>query len=121
MKAVAVDFDGVLHQYTHWTPVDRVEGPPVEGAVDWLNRVGRRYWVVVHTARAREPGAGEAVGRWLAEQGVRRDFAVTAEKPDALIYLDDRAWRFQGAFPTLNEIGRFTPWKPTHHQTGESA
>ena len=40
------------------------------------------------------------------------DVRLTAKKPPALIYLDDRAIRFTGpgSFPTVDDIWKAKPW-----------
>jgi hypothetical protein len=41
-------------------------------------------------------------------------------KPAALIYIDDRAWRFEGTFPTSDEIHRARPWNKPDPKGGRS-
>lgn len=124
--SIAVDFDGVLHSYTSpWVAEDVIPDPPVDGAIAWLLEMVRRFEVVIHTTRGKTADGQEAVRRWLVEHATAhlgeaaRDsgaltmimgLAVTAEKVPALVYIDDRAWRFQGAFPTADEIHRARPW-----------
>lgn len=109
---IAVDFDGVLHSYlSGWQGADIIPDPPVEGAIDWLNEIGVAYDIAILTTRAREQAGAQAVGEWLNEQGVEIDFVVTAVKEPALLYIDDRAWRFSGRFPNLKTIRYAKPWK----------
>lgn len=56
-----------------------------------------------------------AVLRWLHEQSFYlhdAEIKVTAKKPPCLIYLDDRAVRFEGpgTFPTKAQIHAARPW-----------
>lgn len=40
---LAVDFDGVLHQYTTpWSNAATIPDPPVDGAIAWLNETAAR-------------------------------------------------------------------------------
>lgn len=111
---VAVDFDGVIHSYTSpWVGSDVITDPPVEGAIEWLNQVTQYFTVVIHTTRGKTTEGIEAVKSYLLEHGYRveRDaIEVTAIKPPALVYIDDRAWRFEGRFPTRDEIHQARPW-----------
>jgi len=109
---IAVDFDGVLHSYTsEWSGAEHCPDPPVEGAIDWLNTISSKFDVVIHTTRGDQPGGNEAVVAWLRQHGyVGPEPLVTSRKVPALIYIDDRAWRFEGTFPTANEIHRARPW-----------
>lgn len=95
-KTIALDFDGPVHSYlSGWTgeiPVD----PPVRGAREFIaaqRAAGTR--VVVHTCRALTPRGLQGTIDWLARHGIEVD-EVTATKPHANVYIDDRAHRFDG-------------------------
>ena len=112
---VAVDFDGVLHSYTSpWVDAHTIPDPPVEGALAWLMTMARDFDVVIFTTRGKTSAGRDAVFRWLDAHGFDTALisAVTADKPPALIYLDDRAYRFEGpgTFPTAEQIHRAKPW-----------
>jgi hypothetical protein len=112
---VAVDFDGVLHSYTTpWVNAHTIPDPPVEGAIQWLKEIVRDLDVVIFTTRGRTDEGRLAVWRWLVSNGydVGPVLRITDEKPPALIYLDDRAYRFEGpgTFPTAEQVHRAKPW-----------
>lgn len=109
---VAVDFDGVIHSYTTpWQAAEIIPDPPVEGAIDWLNQIVKNFELVIHTTRGKTDAGALAVAEWLVAQGYDGPaFTVTAVKPPALVYIDDRAWRFEGRFPTRQEIHDARPW-----------
>jgi FMN phosphatase YigB (HAD superfamily) len=96
---VAIDFDGTLHPYTNgW------QGHP--GAVDteppdpeWrsaLAQLARQYRLVVFSARAQSEEGRDAIRAWLRYYGLNYFADVTAVKPAAIAYLDDRAVHFDG-------------------------
>jgi hypothetical protein len=112
---IAVDFDGVIHSYTSpWVSAEVIPDPPVEGAIEWLTEIAKKFEVVIFTTRGQTLAGRQAVGQWLRNQGCEwpRGMGprVTAEKPPALVYIDDRAWRFEGTFPTAHEIHMARPW-----------
>lgn len=128
---ISVDFDGVLHAYTSgWKGASVIPDGPVSGAIEWLCdlvdplRGEDALKVVVCSARARRPWGWWAVRRWLREQifehygcdQVRADdvwssIRVTSTKPAAIVYVDDRAWRFDGKhFPSSEELRAHRPW-----------
>jgi hypothetical protein len=112
---IAVDFDGVLHSYTTpWLSADMIPDPPVPGAIEWLNEITKRLTVVIHTTRGKDgsPFGRDAVQEWLRANGyVGPELLVTDHKIPALVYLDDRALRFDGTnFPTADEVHRLRPW-----------
>jgi hypothetical protein len=112
-KTLAVDFDGVLHMYT--TPIEvgeqhLVHDDPVPGAKEWLEEMTQHFHVVIYTARHLSKGGLEAAKTWMKKWGFP-DLEVTGTKPGAVMYVDDRAWLFDGKnFPTVEEIKNFKPW-----------
>lgn len=114
-KTIAVDFDGVLHAYTSpWTRPEEINDGPVPGAIEFLCATAERFEVVIFSVRATEEDGRHAIMGWLAQHGLPPDVAtrlrLTCEKPKAVVYLDDRAWRFDGAFPSLDALDAFVPW-----------
>lgn len=120
---VAVDFDGVIHRYdSPWVDAETIPDPPVDGAIEWLNAIADDFDVVIFTTRGATLEGRIAVGEWLDNLGFTRYREVTAHKVAALIYLDDRAMRFDGKhFPTPTEIHQARPWnKPLPNAVPES-
>lgn len=122
---VAVDFDGVLHAYlTPWVNAHTIPDAPIEGAIEWLWRTVQKFDVVIYSTRCKTWRGRRAVKAWLAKysgnlyhesaasRGVE-DVRLSYEKPPALVYLDDRAMRFEGVFPTPQQIHIARPWKAT--------
>lgn len=114
-KTLVVDFDGVLHSYASgWKGPTSIPDPPVPGAFAFLAQAVERFDVAVLSSRSRETGGIDAMKRWLADHGL--DPAVLAKlrfprtKPPAHVYLDDRGWRFEGTFPSVDAIDAFRPW-----------
>lgn len=115
--SIAVDFDGVLHSYTSlWVAPDVIPDPPVDGAIEWLNEIGKDFTVIIFTTRGQTLSGRLAVRAWLRQHGadpdVMKHAEVTAKKSPALVYIDDRAWRFEGpgTFPTRQQIHEARPW-----------
>lgn len=109
---VAVDFDGVIHRYdSPWVSHEHIPDPPVAGAIEWLNRIAEDFDVVIFTTRGATPEGRVAVREWLDNNGFKEYREVTAQKVAALIYLDDRAMRFDGSnFPDAQAIHGARPW-----------
>lgn len=94
---LAIDFDGVLHN-----PLDREPGykmgKPIAGAhaAVWA-LANEGHTLIVHTTRATDKKWSETPKRhvelWLEYFGFPR-MQVTAVKPNADVFLDDRAVRF---------------------------
>lgn len=110
---IAVDFDGVIHRYdTPFIAPETIPDEPVDGAIEWLKQISKDFDVVIFTTRARTTEGVLAVREWLTSRGFGgMPYAVTDRKPAALIYIDDRAYRFDGThFPTKDEIHQARPW-----------
>lgn len=119
---VAVDFDGVIHRYdSPWTKAHHIPDGPVEGAIEWLNETIQKMDIVIFSTRCKTWIGRWAVRRWLRKHagtlyhegpGYRgiEDVTLSYEKPPALVYIDDRAFRFEGTFPSISEIHRLKPW-----------
>lgn len=114
-KTLVVDFDGVLHSYVSgWKGPTAIPDPPVPGALRFLVEAVQRFEVAVLSSRSREAGGIEAMKAWLSEHGLPAEvlgrLRFPRTKPPAHVYLDDRGWRFEGTFPTLEAIDAFEPW-----------
>lgn len=126
---ISIDFDGVLHAYTSgWKGATVIPDGPVPGAIRWLCDLvdplqgDDAVKVVVCSARARRPWGWLAVRAWLKREiiahkgdGFGHDIfdmiSVTSRKPAAIVYVDDRAWRFDGkTFPTAEQLRAHKPW-----------
>lgn len=98
---ICLDFDGVLHRYKHgWTGTKAQEGP-VEGALEFVEwAVDQDFEIVIYSCRdARD------IAAWLREHGFP-ELRVVREKPAAMLYVDDRGYRFAGKFDELRELLR---------------
>lgn len=129
---IAVNFDGVIHQYSRGWQDGTIYDPPMPGALDGLRRLQSTEPVFIFTSRSTEQ-----VAYWLFERG---DFNITWEPPGdhavefwndkdrlyitnrklpARIYLDDRAVRFTGwdqALADLLPTGTAEKGSPTDWQ-----
>lgn len=116
---VAIDVDGVLTLAPYSTAL-RIDGPPREGAVEWLASLLRdsRIEVFLFTTRAAEAStryvAQNALRCWLAEHGLEERLAaclnVIGHKAPAHVYIDDRGWHFDWRYPSADELVAFRPW-----------
>lgn len=130
-KIIAIDFDGVIHSYdSPWVDYDVIPDPPVPGAIEFLDRLIRadRFHVAIFSSRnvptlylgnTHDPNYDPACGiramrKWLIANGLAPELAAQIRfprhKPPAHVIIDDRAIRFEGTFPTLDDLESFVPW-----------
>ena len=108
---VVFDFDGVIHSYiSGWQGIHVATDPPTAGIREAIDDIRNDYRVVVVSTRCSNPLGLETVENYLAEHNIIVD-EITANKPPAIIYIDDRAICFDGKPETLlSKIKAFTPW-----------
>jgi hypothetical protein len=113
-KSICLDFDGVVHSYVRpWTSAEDIWDAPVPGAFDFIrSALAMGYHVVIQSVRANTFAGKKAIQFWLRDQGLECWYLlrVTAEKPKALVYVDDRGYRFTGEWPTVEELVMMQPW-----------
>lgn len=117
-RAVAVDFDGVIHTYDRGWDDGTIYGDFMPGAVEGLTRLMQRYAVLIHTTR--KP---RQVARWIEDRsghGIecttriprggfwneRGYLLVTRRKLPAVAYIDDRGIRFENWDQALADLER---------------
>jgi len=105
VNVIAVDFDGVIHEYERWKG-DAHFDDPIIGAKEHMEKLKDDGWhVIVYTCRSNVQNVKE----FLEEHKIPYD-AINENKfqpPDlnpnkmfADIYLDDRCVRFDGSWST---------------------
>lgn len=100
---IAVDFDGVLHDYK--SPIkDRVMGKPLPGAKEAMEKlVDRGFHVYIHTSKAINESGHSAVLDWLEYYDIPFH-NVTSMKVNAALYIDDKSIYHTGWPSTLQQI-----------------
>ena len=113
-RTVIFDFDGVIHSYTSgWKGIDVIPDEPVSGIREVIDELRNEhgYEVVVVSTRCAETCGIAAIHEWLNKHGIVVD-RVQAEKPPALVVVDDRCICFDGATRGLvDKIRNFRPYR----------
>lgn len=105
---LAVDFDGVCHD-----PLTKRKGyklgQPIPGARVALKQLYKEgAIIVIHSVWADTQQKCEAISNWCRYFDVPYDF-ITNQKPDADVYLDNKAIRFEDWDQALADIRRYHP------------
>jgi hypothetical protein len=99
---IALDFDGVLRA---GQDDDGDDDGWIVGAHAALRRLAESYRVIVFSCRCLDPGGRQDIWLWLSERGADKlVHEVTARKPDAVAYVDDKAVRFRGDWPEVERL-----------------
>jgi hypothetical protein len=109
---IAIDFDGVIHNFDKGYYDGTCYGEPIIGSLEALKNLSTKYKIIVFTAKAKpnrplvngKTGL-ELVRDWLDKHGVL-DYVseITSEKPRAILYIDDNGYRFDSWKNTLQFI-----------------
>lgn len=100
---VGIDFDGVIHKCSKGYYDGTIYDDPVDGVHEALEKISSQYTIIVHTCKARadrglvngKTGV-ELVWEWLKNHDLAKFInKVTAEKPRAAFYIDDKAINFK--------------------------
>ena len=110
---IAVDFDGVLHACSKGYHDGTIYDKPISGSLKAIKQMAQKYKIVVYSAKARQDRplvngktGIELIWEWLEVHGFKEYISdVTAEKPRAICYIDDRAVNFTSWDQTLKFLG----------------
>lgn len=106
VKTLAVDFDGVIHKYSKGWADGAIYDKPMPGALKIMSELTKHgFGIIIHTTRL-NPGVRslaeakqqiQMINQWLKKNGFEKGKhyqAITALKPKASYYIDDRAIKF---------------------------
>jgi phosphoheptose isomerase len=107
---IGIDFDGVIHKCSKGFYDGTIYDDPIEGSLDAIKEIAKNYNIIVYTAKAKPDRplingktGQELVWDWLDKKGFGEYVTeVTSEKPRAVAYIDDKAFRFNNWKDTLN-------------------
>lgn len=113
-KNLAIDFDGVIHNAFKGFYDGTCYGEPLPGALEAIPILAKNYKIIIFTAKAKPDRplingktGTELVSDWLEKYGVLKYVSeITSEKPRAILYIDDNAFRFKNWVDTLEFVSR---------------
>tara|TARA_R110002020_G_scaffold265980_3_gene480821 strand:+ start:3140 stop:4147 length:1008 start_codon:yes stop_codon:yes gene_type:complete len=100
---LAIDFDGVIHNFDKGWHDGTCYGDPIEGSLEAIKKLSEKYNLIIFSAKVRpdrplvdNKTGKELVCEWLKKHGVMKYIQeVTHEKPRAKYYIDDKALEFK--------------------------
>lgn len=109
---LAIDFDGVIHQNSKGFYDGTIYDKPVLGTKEALKFLSKKHTLVIYTCKAisdRPLVDGktgiELVWEWLKKYNMDKYISeITATKPIALFYIDDKGIKFNTWEQTLNDM-----------------
>ncbi len=111
---ICLDFDGVLNNFNHnFISNELIPEEPITGARDWCWDVWdtEKADLIISSGRCQSPLGIAAIETWLEKWGFP-PMPVYPVKPVAHVYIDDRAYRFNGDWSTVDveDFIKFRPW-----------
>ena len=109
IKNLAIDFDGVLHDNDKGFYDGTCYGNMIQGTYEALSSLSKKYNIIIYSAKAKpsrplvngKTGV-ELVWDWLETNNLSIFVKeVTAEKPRAVAYIDDKAIHFTSWSETI--------------------
>lgn len=123
---IAIDFDGVIHDYTEGWQDGSIYGNLVPGFFEWVDRTKEAFRLVVYSSRSKTSAGVRQMSEWLMHKHLDwcREHGVTPpgpfliefehEKPAAWVTIDDRVIRFDGDWEaaeiSVEALRNFRPW-----------
>ncbi len=112
LKNIAVDFDGVIHNFDKGWHDGTCYGEPLPGSLEALKKLSETYRVIIFSSKVRpdrplvDGKTGyELVMEWLIKYEVDKYVdEVTYEKPRAQYYIDDKAIEFTTWDKALKDV-----------------
>jgi histidinol phosphatase-like enzyme len=112
LNNLAIDFDGVIHNFDKGYYDGTCYGDPLPGSLDALRNLSKNYKIIIFTAKAKPnrplvngKTGTQLVEEWLQKYGVFECVSeITSEKPRAFLYIDDNGYRHTGWEDTLQFI-----------------
>lgn len=109
---IGIDFDGVIHRCSLGYYDGTIYDEPVEGSYEALKKISEDYTIILYTCKARADRGlvngktgTELVWEWLENNNLSQFISkVTAEKPRAVCYIDDKGFRFNNWEQTIKNM-----------------
>tara|TARA_R110001592_G_C13176065_1_gene750337 strand:+ start:79 stop:1065 length:987 start_codon:yes stop_codon:yes gene_type:complete len=112
---IGIDFDGVIHKCSKGFYDGTIYDKPIEGSFEALADLSKNYTIIIYTCKAK-PDRGLVNGKngaqlvwdWLEKHNMSQFISkVTAEKPRAVFYIDDKAINFSSWEKCFKDISEY--------------
>ena len=112
LNNIAIDFDGVIHNFDKGFHDGTCYGDPIEGVEDALKKISKKFKIVIFSSKVKpdrplvnNKTGMQLVSEWLEKHNLKKYVSeITCEKPRAKYYIDDKAIEFTSWDTTLDKI-----------------
>jgi len=112
-KVVAIDFDGVIHNHSLGYHDGTIYGDLIDGSKESIEKIHNMgFIIIIYTCKAHpnrplvhgESGT-ELIWKWLKDKSIDHFINdVVWGKPHALLYIDDKGYRFKNWKDTISFV-----------------
>jgi len=111
LKNLAIDFDGVVHNFDKGWHDGTCYGDPIPGALEAIKELSKDWNIIIFSSKVRpdRPVVNGKTGQQLVEEWLREHQVykyvqeITHEKPRAEYYIDDKAIHFKNNWKEILE------------------
>ena len=111
-KTIALDFDGVIHNDIKGFHDGTIYGTPIEGTKDALIELSKSYKLVIYSCKSNpnrplinNKTGTELIWEWFEQWDMKQYISdVVINKPNALLYIDDRGLKFESWNQIMRQI-----------------
>jgi len=111
-NVLCLDFDGVIHNDHLGFHDGTIYGEPIPGSIESIKELSQKFKLIIYTCKANpkrpliDNKTGiELIWEWLDKHGIKDCISdVTFNKPTALAYIDDKAFRFINWNETIQSV-----------------
>ena len=111
-KIIALDFDGVIHNDSFGYHDGTIYGKPLDGSVESIKELSKKYTLIIYSCKSNPnrplvngKSGTELIWQWLEKFGINENISdVVWGKPNALIYIDDKGFKFENWNDTIQTI-----------------
>ena len=108
-KVVAIDFDGVIHNDSMGYHDGTIYGNPLEDSIKSLKKLSKKYTIKIYSCKSNPnrplvdgKTGTELIWEWLDTHNVKDCVDdVVWGKPNAIIYIDDKGYKFENWNDTI--------------------
>ena len=113
-KIIAIDFDGVIHNDNLGYNDGTIYGEPIKGSLESIKSLSENHTLKIYSCKSNpkrplinHKNGTELIWEWLENHGVKEYIDdVVWGKPNAVIYIDDKGYRFENWNDTLKTLNK---------------
>lgn len=113
-QRIVLDFDGTIATYNgEFKSPEQIDGTPIKGTFEFIEKLIKDgYKVCISSSRMSEKSGISAIKEWFINYNFKfeSELEYSYGKLPAHLYVDDRAFTFNGTYPSISYVKNFKPY-----------